>query len=202
MILDKAPDAPAAWLVAARVELAAHHSQAAIVLVDRLARTDFLYPQGLEVKARALDALGQSEAALAQWVRLAKEFPDRSLSHRVLADRALLSRDFEAARQHLVALAKRSTADPDVALNLGVVLHGLGDVAGAEKALREARTLAPKRLEASLDLGLLLCGDGGRPDEGIADLEQFERAGGRAPDGKGFEAAKAACRALAKGAHP
>jgi tetratricopeptide (TPR) repeat protein len=196
-ILNRAPDAPAAWLIAARAELAGHHPEAAVILADRIQDKDFLFAEGMEVKARALELMNQTDAALALWVRLAREFPDRPLAHRVLADRALVSRDFEAARAHLTELWKRDKKDADVALNLGVVLHGLGDVAGAEEALRQARTLAPKRTEASLDLGLLLCGDGGRPAEGVTALEQFAQAGGHAPDGKGFAAALAACRALA-----
>ena len=87
-------------------------------------------------------------------------------------------------------------------LALGVVLHALGDLKGAEEALREATALAPDRLEASLDLGLLLCGDAGRPKEGIEMLEHFHQGGGRAPDAHAFESSLGACRALAKQGAP
>jgi tetratricopeptide (TPR) repeat protein len=201
-VLSRAPDAPAAWLVAGRAEILARHPQAAVVLADRVQRQDFLYPQAVELKAQAFDAMGQTDAALALWQELAHEYPDRPLAHQTLADRAIANGDFEAARAHLLALRAQDARNADVALNLGVVLHALGDVAGAEKAWREAKAMAPGRIELSLDLGLLLCGDAGRPAEGIVSLEQFERAGGHAPDGKGFEAAMAACKALAKGAQP
>jgi TolA-binding protein len=199
-ILDRAPDAPPAWLLAAKAELAAGHPQAAIVLVNRLSEDDHLYPEGLEVKARALETLGKTDTALALWLRLAKEHPSRPLARRILADRAMESRDLEAARDHLLALQKIDAKDPAVALNLGVVLRGLGDIEGAEKTIRSAAQLAPDRLEVSLNLGLLLCGEGGRPDEGVKALEKFITGGGHPPNAKGFDAALAACKALAKGA--
>lgn len=201
-ILAKAPDAPAAWLMAARAELLGHRPQASFVLADRVLPGDFLFEQGLEIKAEALDALGRSDAALGLWSKLAEEFAERPLAHRVLADRAMASRDFEGARTHLEALRKTETKNPDIALNLGVALHALGDLKGAEQALRDAAGLDPKKLEASLDLGLLLCGDAGRPKEGIEMLERFHQSGGSAPDAHGFEAALGACRALAAGGRP
>ena len=201
-ILAKAPDAPAAWLMAGQAELAAGHPQAALVLAGRIVPHDPLEPWSLEVKARALDLLHQEDAALAVWLRLAHDYPDRPIARRVLADRALASRDLEAARDHLLSLSKTDANDVGVALNLGVVLRGLGDVKGAEQATRSAEKLAPSRLEASLNLGLLLCNEGGRPDEGIEALRTFRDKGGRPPDGHGFAAAMAACEALAKGRHP
>jgi Tfp pilus assembly protein PilF len=197
-ILTRAPDAPAAWLIAARAEIDAHRPQGAYVLADRIQKEDYLYPQALELKAQAFDQLGQGDAALGLWSRLSQEYPERSLAHRILADRAMANRDFEGARTHLTALRRTEEKNPDIALNLGVALHALGDLAGAEKALREATAMEPKKLEASLDLGLLLCGDAGRPKEGIEMLEQFHQSGGRAPDAHRFESALGACRALAE----
>jgi len=201
-VLVRAPDAPAAWLIASRAVLAAHHPEAAILLAERIPKTDFLAAAALEVRAEALEMLGQSEAALTVWSALAAQHSERPAAHRVLADRAMADRDYEAARDHLQALLKSDPDDVDVALDLGVALHGLGDLSGAEKAFRAAAARAPSRPEATLDLGLLLCGDAGRPGDGVAMLDRFEASGGQSPDPKGVQAALDACRALAKGGTP
>jgi tetratricopeptide (TPR) repeat protein len=197
-ILAKNPDAPAAWLIAAQAELADGHPGAAIVLTSRIESNDPLFAAALETKAGALEALGQPGPALTLWLRLIKEFPDRPLGRRILADRTLANRDLEAAKEHLLALRQIESKDAGVALNLGVALRELGDVEGAEKATRAAEDLAPDRIEAALNLGLLLCDEAGRPAEGVTALERFAKNGGHPPDGHRFEATLAACRMMAK----
>jgi len=198
-VLARAPDAPAAWLLAAQAELAAGRPEAALVLAARISDDDPNAPAAAELRARALDAPDRRDAALALWTRLAQEHPERPLAHRVLADARLARRDFEGARERLETLRCLEPEASDAALDLGVALRGLGDAAGAEKALQAAASLAPASVEPLLNLGLLLCAEGGRPAEGMEMLDRFRERGGRAPDRRALDAATAACRALAGG---
>ncbi len=197
-ILARAPDAPDAWLIAAESFLAEGRPAAALLVAGKIDRADPLYANAAEVEARALDALGKHDEATAAWFALARAYPARPLAHRVLADRLLALRDFAGAEAELSALHAASPDDSDVAVDLAVTERALGQPEAAEKLLRAVLARAPGRLDASLDLGLLLCADAGKPSEGFQSLETFTSHGGRAPDAARYQAAFAACQALAK----
>lgn len=198
-VLRSSYDAPSAWLVAARAELMEGRAAAALLLADRVEKDDPLRPMAREVRARALEAAGRGDAALAAWQALARDVPNRPLALRALSDHAMRLRDRQGARALLESLQTLEPEDADVHLNLGVVLRALGLPSEAEAAFRHSASLASGRPQTHLNLGLLLCADGGRPEEGLKELEAFRRSGEAPPDGARFEAAWAACEALAGG---
>lgn len=196
-LLLAAPDAPAAWLIAARLELARERPQAALLLLDRIDADDPLAGQAAQVRFEVLRQLGRPDAARAIVVRQAREHhAEWALRH--LASDALARRDWVAARD---ALGRLPTWREETALqvSLAVAARALGDAAYAKPALL-ASIEQEETKEARLALGVLLCAEGNAPAEGLASIERFEALGGSTRDIEGLEAVLAACRALAKGA--
>lgn len=193
-LLHAAPDAPAAWLLAARLELGRHRPQAALLLLDRLDDDDPLAPKAARVRFEALRQLGRDDAARALLVRQARKHHAR-WALRYLAADALSRRDWVAARD---ALGRLPTWRQEVPLqvSLAVAARALGDTWYAKSAL-QASLEQEETPEARLALGVLLCAEGDAPAEGLASLARFEALGGRPNEIEGLDAVLAACRALA-----
>lgn len=197
-ILARAPDAPAAWLMAARAELAASRPHSAMLLLERIEADDHLRPEADEWKARALEVAGKPSAALAAWARVARDNPHRLEARRILAEAALERRDYDGALKHLDPLVQADPNDVAVRLSRALALRVKGDATGAEAELAEALTRAADRPEPRLNLGLLLCEELGRPKEGLALLRAFEAKGGKPPSRAAYDEARDACVAMAE----
>lgn len=88
-----------------------------------------------------------------------EESPDRTSRKLALAEQAdalLLMREQEAAAAALAELTRLAPGDARAWHDLGVIRASLGDPAGAERALRQARALRPGDARPRLALAALL----------------------------------------------
>jgi hypothetical protein len=196
IVLARAPDAPAAWLVAARGLVDAGRPQAALVLLSRFGADDGHLAEALELRARALDGAERHDDARALWRLLMERFPDRPMAPRVAAERALVMRDDEGARALLEKLHAAVPGDAAVALNLAVARRAVGDTVGAAELLELLSHEGAFASEARLALGLMQCAEGARPVDGAQRLDQVAL---EHPEWftAALESARTACRALA-----
>lgn len=194
-VLARAADAPAAALVAARAALTEGRAHAALLLAARVDKADPLTDDARLAEVGAFRTLQRDVAAHALLQQLADDGVETPL--RVLATRRITAWDPDGLEPLLVQLHAQRPEDPAVVVALGVVASATGRPAQAESLLREALRLDPSSGEAGLALGLLLCGDGAKPADGLKLLEQHQAVGERGANRAAVEAALSACRALA-----
>jgi predicted CXXCH cytochrome family protein len=103
----------------------------------------------------------------------------RTTDGTVLNDLALLYRRQGRTAEAIAALQKAAARDdslPHVYNNLAGMLQETGDIAGAERAFRDAIRVQPDLMAAHFNLGLLLLGEGKR-DEAIGHFQTVIRGG-------------------------
>ncbi len=190
-LIERLPDAPSAWLVAARCALAMGASGRALGFISRGDPSD---PLSQELRAEALSRLGRHDEARRLWTHLGALHPDRTAAWRGLAARALVLGDDASAVAPLERLFENDPHDVAVAVDLALVRRRMGAPEAAAAILESVLRRPRPPPEASLALGLLWCDEGERPAEG---LRLIDAVSGEWPGDASIARAREACAALA-----
>lgn len=200
-VLERAPDAPAAWLIAARRELARKRPRAALLLLERIAPDDALAQAVNALRHEAFVALGDGTRAqaIAHDARVRTQAP---WAYAREADAAVRQRDYRAlldALDHLEKLHPAHSLDASWVVARGVAARALGDTEKALALYRHALELDESSPDAHLALGLLLCTDANAQAQGLEHLRRFRSLRAEPPDAQALENVERACEALIQG---
>lgn len=127
------------------------------VSVGQYTTASLIMPENCEVRlnlARAQEEAGLLEEAAFTYRECLKICRDTGKAFKGLGRIALSKRDFQSARDYLLAAASADRTDPAVYYNLGLAQLGLGDLEGALHANAKAVELKPEFPEALTNLGI------------------------------------------------
>ena len=148
LALDVKPDFPAVRLLAADIQVAARHPDAALGLLESAMRTsDYIAPIIRLRRATLLEQIGRSDEAIREVERVGRDYPDSSLPDIALADLLRSKRRFAeaiVAYDRVIAGIRQPTAnDWIVYYGRGIAYERTGQWSRAETDFQHALTLSP-----------------------------------------------------------
>ncbi len=147
--------------------LTAERAEEALRAVESVLEKDADSPRFLALKARALDASGDGDDALAMMLTLADEHPDEDVFAQAVVDQYHRDKKFEASEAFLRERLKGSPDDPNLQFQLAATLERQGKVDEAEAVFESILRRDPDSAAALNYLGYMLADHNRRLDESL-----------------------------------